>query len=113
MKIPGSNEKYPMKTPGSNEKYPMKIPASNEKLPMKCPGRPGTYMIYFSLNYVVLCTRPSRPRPQLYHMDGRYHSQNQLNKSLRVGVGSSSLAEHTISIEQSFACNGREFNSEN
>jgi hypothetical protein len=32
-------------------------------------------MIYFSLNYVVLCTRPSRPRPQLYDMDGRYHSQ--------------------------------------
>jgi hypothetical protein len=31
-------------------------------------------MIYFSLNYVVLCTRPSRPRPQLYDMDGRYHS---------------------------------------
>jgi hypothetical protein len=32
-------------------------------------------MIYFSLNYVVLCTRPSRPRPQLYDMDGRYHSE--------------------------------------
>jgi hypothetical protein len=34
-------------------------------------------MIYFSLNYVVLCTRPSRPRPQLYDMDGRYHSLNR------------------------------------
>jgi hypothetical protein len=36
-------------------------------------------MIYFSLNYVVLCTRPSRPRPQLYDMDGRYHSIQKIN----------------------------------
>jgi hypothetical protein len=37
-------------------------------------------MIYFSLNYVVLCTRPSRPRPQLYDMDGRYHSQSMVTR---------------------------------
>jgi hypothetical protein len=31
-------------------------------------------MIYFSLNSVEPSTRPSRPRPQLYDMDGKHHS---------------------------------------
>ena len=38
--------------------------------------RPRIYKIYFSLNYVVLCTSSSRPRPQLYDLDGKHHSGN-------------------------------------
>jgi hypothetical protein len=51
-------------------------------------------MIYFSLNYVVLCTRPSRPRPQLYDMDGRYHSRkNAVHRERRPSVRDHSLRE--------------------
>ena len=61
-----------MKSPGLQWKLIENHKAVYEKIFIIT--RPRIYKIYFSLNYVVLCTSPSRPRPQLYDLDGKHHS---------------------------------------